>query len=175
MNVVKSQSNKLQSCIAEWIPKAWYCVISYYVTGITLTPIFSLFCQCFISFFFPLIKRSSFLHHFCSYSFYLLLSAYFFYVTFAIVLYPFWESSTCLHKCYRFKIYLSVIWKTPFSVLPLFTKLAPPWERFCQRHKRLAFWKIPNAERKTYQTSVCLQQFFDQINPTQTLAFFWPN
>ena len=80
------------------------------------------FFQCFITSFF-LLGRSLFLNHFCSYSVHLVLSGYFFYVTFAIMIYPFQECSMCLYKRYQFETYISVIWKTFFIVLPLFTRV----------------------------------------------------
>ena len=85
---------------------------------VTLTHTLALFCQYFHHSSFAL-EHCLFFYHFCSYSTTLVLSRYFFYVTFTVVLFLI---HMLLYKRYRFEIYLSVFWKSSFIVLPLFTK-----------------------------------------------------
>ena len=74
-----------------------------------------------ITFYFILILSAHLrIQHFTS------LSRYFFCMMFTYVLKPFWEYSLASHKLYRFEIYLSVIWKLSFIMLPLFTKMHVP-------------------------------------------------
>ena len=99
-------------CI-EHIIKTLYCVNCSYIAPVTLAHILQVFWQYFHHSSFTL-ERFLFLHHFWSHSAYLILSRYFFYVTFAIMLFTFQECSMCLFKHYWFEIYVSVIWKTLF-------------------------------------------------------------
>ena len=99
---------------------------------ITLTHIYSLLRHYFNHLLFPSshFRLQQILHNFRSHSMYLVLSRYFFCIMFTYVLYSFRECSLILYKCYRFEIHLSVIWKTSFIVLPLFTKQVIYCNRF---------------------------------------------
>lgn len=101
------------------------CVNPYYVTLASLLQILP-FCFIVILAF---LERSVFLSSYLLYSTFLVLYIDIFYVTFAIILFPFWECSMSLDKHVRFKIQNQFIGIFPFVMLPQFTKTKTETEK----------------------------------------------